>query len=81
MYSDPKDDGYVVGDVYPVGPYRNEFGIQRGSVLDMPARPGDALTPGYATKDADRLSINEAINDGEKIPVMLISRMPMHCPC
>ena len=73
MYSDPKDDGYVVGDVYPVGPYRNEFGIQRGSVLDMPARPGDALTPGYAaTKDAERLSINEAPTI-MKIPVMPIS--------
>ena len=73
MYSDPKDDGYVVGDVYPVGPYRNEFGIQRGSVLDMPARPGDALTPGYAaTKDAERLSINEA-STIMKIPVMPIS--------
>ena len=73
MYSDPKDDGYVVGDVYPVGPYRNEFGIQRGSVLDMPARPGDALTPGYAaTKDAERLSVNEA-STIMKIPVMPIS--------
>jgi len=73
MYSDPKDDGYVVGDVYPVGPYRNEFGIQRGSVLDMPARPGDALTPGYAaTEDAERLSINEA-STIMKIPVMPIS--------
>ena len=73
MYSDPKDDGYVVGDVYPVGPYRNEFGIQRGSVLDMPARPGDALTPGYAaTKDAERLAINEA-STIMKIPVMPIS--------
>ena len=73
MYSDPKDDGYVVGDVYPVGPYRNEFGIQRGSVLDMPARPGDALTPGYAaTQDAERLSINEA-STIMKIPVMPIS--------
>ena len=73
MYSDPKDDGYVVGDVYPIGPYRNEFGIQRGSVLDMPARPGDALTPGYAaTKDAERLSIDEAPTI-MKIPVMPIS--------
>ena len=73
MYSDPKDDGYVVGDVYPDGPYRNEYGIQRGSVLDMPARPGDALTPGYAaTKDADRLSIDEA-STIMKIPVMPIS--------
>ena len=73
MYSDPKDDGYVVGDVYPVGPYRNEYGIQRGSVLDMPARPGDALTPGYAaTKDAERLSIDDAPTI-MKIPVMPIS--------
>ena len=73
MYSDPKDDGYVVGDVYPVGPYRNEYGIQRGSVLDMPARPGDALTPGYAaTKDAERISIDDAPTI-MKIPVMPIS--------
>ena len=73
MYSDPIDDGYVVGEVYPEGPYRNEYGIQRGSVLDMPFRPGDALTPGYgATKDAERLSIEEATTI-MKIPVMPIS--------
>tara|TARA_B100001173_G_scaffold247068_1_gene217468 strand:- start:1130 stop:3406 length:2277 start_codon:yes stop_codon:yes gene_type:complete len=73
MYSDPKDDGYVVGDVYPEGPYRNEYGIQRGSVLDMPTQPGDALTPGYAaTKDAKRLSKEEAPTI-MKIPVMPIS--------
>jgi N-acetylated-alpha-linked acidic dipeptidase len=73
MYSDPIDDGYVVGDVYPKGPYRNENGVQRGSVLDMPTRPGDALTPGYpATKDAERLSIEEA-QTIMKIPVIPIS--------
>ncbi len=73
MYSDPKDDGYVVGDVYPEGPYRNEYGIQRGSVLDMPARPGDALTPGYAaTNDAERISIDDATTI-MKIPVIPIS--------
>jgi N-acetylated-alpha-linked acidic dipeptidase len=39
----------------------------------MPARPGDALTPGYAaTEDAERLSINEA-STIMKIPVMPIS--------
>lgn len=73
MYSDPKNDGYVVGDVYPTGPYRMEYGIQSGSVVDMPMYPGDALTPGYgAKKDVERLSIEDALTI-MKIPVMPIS--------
>ena len=72
MYSDPKNDGYVVGDVYPTGPYRMEYGIQSGSVVDMPMYPGDALTPGYgAKKDVERLSIEDALTI-MKIPVMPI---------
>src|SRR5439155_1002505 len=52
IYSDPRDDGYFEGDVYPRGPYRNEAGAQRGSVADMPLYPGDPLTPGVgATPD------------------------------
>jgi N-acetylated-alpha-linked acidic dipeptidase len=35
IYSDPKDDGYVSGDVYPKGAFKNEYGVQRGSVMDM----------------------------------------------
>ncbi|HEY3055342.1 MAG TPA: PA domain-containing protein, partial [Thermoanaerobaculia bacterium] len=55
IYSDPRDDGYYQGDVYPKGAYRNENGAQRGSVMDMPIHPGDPLTPGIgATKDAKR---------------------------
>ena len=46
IYSDPRDDGYAVGDVYPKGPMRNADGVQRGSVMDMPVHPGDPLTPG-----------------------------------
>lgn len=73
LYSDPIDDGYVAGDVYPEGPYRMEHGVQRGSVLDMPQYPGDPLTPGYgATEDAERLSIDEAPTI-MKIPVLPIS--------
>ncbi len=61
IYSDPRDDGYAQGDVYPRGPYRNEHGVQRGSVADMPLYPGDPLTPGVgATDKAPRLSIAEA---------------------
>ncbi|MDE2957640.1 MAG: M28 family peptidase [Bacteroidota bacterium] len=61
LYSDPRDDGYWQGDAYPKGPYRWEFGTQRGSIMDMPLFPGDPLTPGVgATRDAERLSREEA---------------------
>lgn len=73
IYSDPKEDGYYQGDVYPKGPYRPEFGVQRGSVMDMPIHPGDPLTPGWgATKNARRLSRDEA-KTLMKIPVLPIS--------
>lgn len=73
IYSDPKDDGYGAGDVYPKGPFRPAFGAQRGSVEDMPIYPGDPLTPGVgATKDAKRLDRKDATNL-LKIPVIPIS--------
>lgn len=73
IYSDPKEDGYFQGDVYPKGPYRPEFGAQRGSVEDMPIYPGDPLTPGIgATKDAKRIDQKDAGNL-LKIPVIPIS--------
>ena len=50
IYSDPRDDGYYAGDVYPAGPYRPEFGAQRGSVMDMPVHAGDPLTPGWGSE-------------------------------
>ena len=73
IYSDPADDGYSAGDVYPEGPYRPKDGVQRGSVMDMPVYPGDPLTPGIgATKDAKRLDRKDAITI-MKIPVLPIS--------
>ncbi|GAC1488464.1 MAG: transferrin receptor-like dimerization domain-containing protein [Flavisolibacter sp.] len=73
IYSDPADDGYAQGDVYPEGPFRNKAGIQRGSVLDMPLYPGDPLTPGVgATRDAKRLERKDA-KTIMKIPVIPIS--------
>jgi N-acetylated-alpha-linked acidic dipeptidase len=73
IYSDPADDGYFQGDVYPKGAFRNEYGVQRGSVLDMPIYPGDPLTPGIgATKDAKRLERLQA-QSLLKIPVLPIS--------
>ena len=73
IYSDPHEDGYVQGDVFPKGPYRPADGAQRGSVADMPYYAGDPLTPGVgATKDAKRLKIEDAPTI-TKIPVMPIS--------
>jgi N-acetylated-alpha-linked acidic dipeptidase len=65
IYSDPQDDGYVVGDVYPDGPMRNSAGVQRGSILNP---DGDPSTPGYASKrGAPRLTVDK----------MEISRIPV----
>ena len=73
IYSDPAEEGYREGDVYPKGPWRNDYGVQRGSVADIPVAPGDPLTPGIgATKDAQRLSV-QAATTLTKIPVLPIS--------
>ena len=73
IYSDPADDGYSAGDVYPKGAYKNEYGVQRGSVMDMVLYPGDPLTPGEgATKNAKRLNMADATTI-LKIPVLPIS--------
>jgi N-acetylated-alpha-linked acidic dipeptidase len=73
IYSDPRDDGYAGGAVFPAGPMRPAQGVQRGSVADMPVYPGDPLTPGVgATKDAKRLTVAQAATI-TKIPVLPIS--------
>ena len=73
IYSDPKDDGFYQGDVFPAGPYRPESGVQRGSVMDMPIHTGDPLTPGWgAERGGKKLAPSEA-KTILKIPVMPIS--------
>ena len=73
IYSDPRDDGYFDGDVYPKGPYRPPQGVQRGSVSDGPLYAGDPLTPGVgATRPARELRPEDA-KTLTKIPVLPIS--------
>jgi N-acetylated-alpha-linked acidic dipeptidase len=50
IYSDPADDGYFRGDMYPHGPYRPATAVQRGAVQYLFKYPGDALTPGIASR-------------------------------
>jgi len=73
IYSDPKEDGYYEGDVYPKGSFKNEYGVQRGSVMDIVIYPGDPLTPGVgAVENAKRLEHGQEPNL-LKIPVLPIS--------
>jgi N-acetylated-alpha-linked acidic dipeptidase len=56
IYSDPADDGFARGDVYPDGPFRPGSAIQRGSVQFLSFGPGDPTTPGKpSVAGADRL--------------------------
>ncbi len=69
IYTDPLDDGFAQGDVYPEGPMRPLRGLQRGSVFNG---TGDPLTPGYASKPgAPRLKPEET--SLSKVPVVPIS--------
>ncbi|MDQ6707041.1 MAG: M28 family peptidase, partial [Acidobacteriota bacterium] len=73
IYSDPRDDGYFQGDVFPKGAFRPADGVQRGSVMDMVLYPGDPLSPGWASeKGSKRLPLSEA-KTLMKIPVLPIS--------
>ncbi|MES2390078.1 MAG: M28 family metallopeptidase [Acidobacteriota bacterium] len=49
IYSDPADDGYARGDMYPRGPFRPASAVQRGSVQFLPIYSGDPETPGVAS--------------------------------
>ncbi|MEO8622261.1 MAG: M20/M25/M40 family metallo-hydrolase [bacterium] len=69
IYSDPQQDGYVNGDVYPKGPMRNKDGVQRGSVYNG---AGDPATPGYAAV-AGAARLTEAQMTIPHIPVIPIS--------
>ncbi|HZH31554.1 MAG TPA: M28 family metallopeptidase [Pyrinomonadaceae bacterium] len=74
IYSDPADDGYVQGDVYPNGPWRPETSAQRGSVQYLFQYPGDPLTPGKpATPGTVRLKQDDPALNIPRIPVQPIS--------
>ena len=71
IYSDPADDGYYRGDAYPKGPWRPATAVQRGAVQYLFKYPGDALTPGVASRPdlpASQLLKPEQAANMPKIP-------------
>ena len=76
IYSDPADDGYARGDMYPRGPYRPASGVQRGSVQFLPIYAGDPETPGIAATpdlpDSQRVTDPAKMNQ-PSIPVNPLS--------
>jgi N-acetylated-alpha-linked acidic dipeptidase len=73
IYSDPHEDGYFQGDVYPDGPFRGWGMIQRGSVMDMPRYPGDPSTPGRPSKPGVERIPMDQIKTFSPIPVQPLS--------
>ena len=73
IYSDPKEDGYYRGDVYPKGAFRPSQGVQRGSVMDMAIHTGDPLSPGWASEKGSKRLTREEAKTITKIPVLPIS--------
>ncbi|PYP56116.1 MAG: hypothetical protein DMD40_11870 [Gemmatimonadetes bacterium] len=69
VYSDPQEDGYFRGDVYPKGPMRNADGIQRGSMMNG---NGDPTTPSWSSVEGAR-RLSEDSLDIPKIPIIPMS--------
>ncbi|HLK31529.1 MAG TPA: M28 family metallopeptidase [Terriglobales bacterium] len=68
IYSDPIDDGYFKGDVYPKGPWRPASGVQRGSIGYMFEFAGDPTTPGVAS--------TSTLAESQRIPPEKSSALP-----
>ena len=63
IYSDPAEDGYKRGKVFPDGPWGPESHIQRGAITYDFMVPGDPLTPGWASvPGAKRIPESEAVS-------------------
>jgi len=61
IYSDPAEDGFTRGKVFPDGPWGPESHIQHGAITYDYIVPGDPLTPGWASlPGAKRIAPSEA---------------------
>ncbi|MXX75705.1 MAG: M28 family peptidase [Holophagales bacterium] len=73
IFNDPGDDGYSQGAGYPDGSFKHSTAVQRGSVLDLPLRPGDPLTPMRGAVDGEPRLSREDADTLMRIPVLPIA--------
>ncbi|OWY91339.1 Glutamate carboxypeptidase, partial [Phytophthora megakarya] len=73
IYSDPLDDGYGQGPVYPEGPWRPEGSFQRGSVQYNSISGGDPLTPGFPSLPGEPYLSKEECKTIPHIPTLPLS--------
>ena len=78
IYSDPADDGWRRGDKYPVGPWRPDTGVQRGSVGYMFEFPGDPTTPGIASVPSLAESQRISPQQSPQIPKIPVTPLSYH---
>ncbi|KAG1709935.1 hypothetical protein DVH05_016949 [Phytophthora capsici] len=73
IYSDPNEDGFARGPVYPEGFYRPEDSFQRGSVNYIPLYSGDPMTPGWASVEGASRLTYEQVTNIPRVPVLPLS--------
>ncbi|GMF48574.1 unnamed protein product [Phytophthora fragariaefolia] len=73
IYSDPLDDGFAQGPVYPEGPWRPEGSFQRGSVQYNSISGGDPLTPGFPSLPGEPYLSKEECKTIPHIPTLPLS--------
>ena len=73
VYSDPMDDGWFQGEVYPAGPWGPVSHVQRGANVYDFLVPGDPLTPGWASTPGARRIAETDSAILPKMPMMPLS--------
>jgi len=73
IYSDPAEDGFTHGKVFPEGPWGPESHIQRGAITYDYIVPGDPTTPGWASVPGAKRIKPEEARSLPKIPALPLS--------
>ncbi|HLQ12525.1 MAG TPA: transferrin receptor-like dimerization domain-containing protein [Steroidobacteraceae bacterium] len=75
IYSDPAEDGYARGKVFPDGPWGPETHIQHGAITYDYIVPGDPTTPGWASLPGAR---RIPLADARSLPKIIALPLSWH---
>src|SRR5215471_5769650 len=73
IYSDPAEDGFKRGKVFPDGPWGPQSHIQRGAITYDYIVPGDPTTPGWASIPGAKHIPPQEARSLPKIPALPLS--------